>query len=100
MEAQYKRYAAQGLLTIAVLMENDSRGSGSVSTTFCNNYKAKYNFSFPTVIDEGARILRSYMSGSIPLNIVISTSDMKIRYKTSGYSSRIDSTISSLLSSP
>ncbi len=99
MEAQYKSFNGQ-LLSVMIIMEDTRRGSGTVSPSYCNSYKSKYGFTFPTVVDERAAVMRPFLSGSIPMNMVISTSDMKIRFKMNGYSSRLSSAISQAISSP
>ena len=98
MESQYQRYKSRGLMSVMILMEDSRRGSRQVSPSYCNSYASKYGFTFPTVVDIRAAQMRTYVTGSIPVNMVITTWDMKIRLKMSGYSSRIESTISTWLS--
>lgn len=98
MESQYKQFSGK-LLSVCILIEDTSRGSGRVSSSYCNSYKSKYGFTFPLVIDLRAAQMRQYLTGSIPMNMVISTSDMKIRYKMNGYSSRLNSAISQVVNS-
>lgn len=81
----YRKYNPKGLAIMFVMTENAQAGSGKVSPQECLGHVSKYNFGFEPVIDSGSKFMRKYFDrNAVPLNIIITTKDMKIRYKKSG----------------
>jgi len=67
------------------MTEDERQGSGKVPTKYCQDHEKKYRFSFPVWRDEGTEQLRQYFDrNAVPLNMIITTKNMKIVYKKSG----------------
>lgn len=70
---------------VYIMTENDRQGSGQVSASYCDKHGDKYGFTFPELRDEGSQQMRKYFDrNAVPLNMIITTKDMKIRYKKAG----------------
>lgn len=79
------------------MTEDERQGSGVVPVKWCQDHRAKYRFSFPLWKDEGSEQLRQYFDkNAVPLNMIITTKNMKIVYKKSGaLESRLEGIIES-----
>lgn len=85
MEAFYQKYKAKGLAIIYIMTEDGNAGGGKISGAYCLNHVKKYNFTFASYRDEGSQIMRKFFDrNAVPLNMIITTKDMKIRYKKAG----------------
>lgn len=67
------------------MTEDERQGSGKVPVKWCQDHQTKYRFSFDIWKDEGSEQLRQYFDrNAVPLNMIITTKNMKIVYKKSG----------------
>jgi len=67
------------------MTEDGNAGGGKISPSYCDAHGDKYGFTFPELRDEGSQQMRKYFDrNAVPLNMIITTKDMKIRYKKSG----------------
>lgn len=85
LNAVYTKYAGNGLGIMYIMTENAQAGSGRISGQECTAYTSKYGFKFDALMDSGSVEMRKYFDrNAVPLNMIITTKDMKIRYKKSG----------------
>ncbi len=85
LEAFYQKYKSKGLAIVYIMTENGTPGSGKISAAECASHGKPYGFTFPSYRDEGSAIMRKFFDrNAVPLNMIITTKDMKIRYKQSG----------------
>jgi thiol-disulfide isomerase/thioredoxin len=81
----YSKYKDKGFEVFYIMTENAQAGSGRISGKECTDYTNQYSFGFPALLDSGSQQMRKYFDrNAVPLNLIITTKDMKIRYKKSG----------------
>ncbi|TNE48262.1 MAG: hypothetical protein EP343_16755 [Deltaproteobacteria bacterium] len=68
-----------------VMTEDERQGQGIIPVQWCKDHRTKYKFSFDVLKDAGSEQLRQYFDrNAVPLNMIITTKNMKIVYKKSG----------------
>lgn len=84
----YELYDDKGLILIVTLFEDD-RGN-PITGSYVNSWVDYFDLTYPVYqdkIEDGQFALQSfYDENATPLNMVITTADMKIRYRAVGYS--------------
>lgn len=97
LEAFYQKNKAKGLMVWMILTENYTPGSGRISSQECSRYQSTYKFTFPTLRDPGAKVMRKvFDKNATPLNMIVDLKTMKIVYKRSGL---VEKTLNSIVES-
>lgn len=99
LEAFYQKYKDKGFLIWNILIEDTRRGGGQVPQSYCESHVRKYGFTFPLLKDPGAKVMgKIFDRNATPLNMIISTKEMKIVYKKAGsLPSRLEGIVASYL---
>lgn len=80
----YHLYDDKGLILLYTLYE-DNRGN-AISPTFARSWADDLELDYPIYMDQDFVLEPYYTDAATPLNMVVTTSDMQIRYVEVGYS--------------